>query len=156
MQIDEFEHALKKLCLFFGRKLTDQQMDIWYEKCRFTEFRDFRAGIESAISDERQFPTPNILLGYVDKSRGGRRFEENKKINQEAKRFFDPESSSSRLAKECIAMICQAVEQKGSGMQMVDGMLKLAEKYPHAGFKDQARVLATELLDKEGKLEKSI
>jgi len=62
MQPDEFQFQMRRLMAFYGKKLSGEQLDIWFEKCGNLDAFHFRKAISDVISEERTFPTPSQLI----------------------------------------------------------------------------------------------
>jgi hypothetical protein len=61
MELEQFEYHIRKLSNHFGRKMSDEQIDIWFGKCGNLPEAHFRGAIEEIIDEERSFPTPSIV-----------------------------------------------------------------------------------------------
>ena len=62
MKKSEFTEPFEKLCKWYGKKVTDDQGDIWYEKMKQVPIIAFEPTVENWIDTQRNFPTPQDLL----------------------------------------------------------------------------------------------
>lgn len=61
----EFETVFKRLGNFYNKNLSDAQSEIWFEKLQFLGKEAFSTAVERIIFEEKNFPTPKIVLEYA-------------------------------------------------------------------------------------------
>lgn len=149
MEIEEFEYHLKTLEKFYGRALKDEQKDLWFQKLGWVHAGDFKNGISAVSSEERQFPTPQILLKHIDNARMIRGQKEREIEERQTKSFLYTSKRNPGLSKDCMQLIDLAFKHKHGGVEVAKGMLKLEDKYPDLGFQEQAKGLMEDLLARE-------
>lgn len=97
--IEGFEH----MRFFFRRNIafTERALDIWHDKIKHLHPFDFQAAIESVTSEEKQFPTPDILLRHAEKARERRGAREQSRANDQARQFFDHSDHKPGMGTDC-------------------------------------------------------
>lgn len=71
----EFQTVFKRLGNFYNKNLTDPQSEIWFEKLQFLEREAFETAVERIIFEEKNFPTPKVVLDYAKDYRAKREDE---------------------------------------------------------------------------------
>ena len=121
----EFSRLMRRLTDFFGRKLNEQQMDIWYEHLApFPEDAGER-GIDRVVKEQRSFPALGVVLDAVasqDWTRKGRSGPDmddlppiNEELNKRAGRNLDRLLTGDLTygqACENLAVICDSSQDK--------------------------------------------
>lgn len=156
---DEFGKAMKELSDFYGKKsFSPDAMELWYEKLKWLQPVDFHAAIDEITTKERTFPTPQVVFKYADEVSKRRAERDNAKDREQAKKFFEPESHNSGLARDATAFnVALMGMPKGTVEKFgfeVSGLKALMKKYPNIGFENNYQDAVKRLnaaLEKEGK-----
>lgn len=70
MQLDEFEFEMQKLANFCGRKLSDQQLDIWFQKLGHLNRQALHSAIDRITDRKNTFPTPEEVRETAKEFKG--------------------------------------------------------------------------------------
>lgn len=138
-----FAAGMKSLVDFYGSKHdpSKEAWSMWFKKLSWLHAHDFEVAIEAITSAEKYFPTPQTVLKYADEARARRASREQSQGQQQAERFFEPESHKPRIARDSVRFLNLLLDTpfktKLEKLEFeLSGYRKLHEKYPGAGFQE--------------------
>lgn len=73
MRVEEFRKGMQLLTDFYAKSLGDKASDVWWSKVRNLDYDFFLKAIDEITSNERQMPTPAILLKYAEEAKSLKR-----------------------------------------------------------------------------------
>lgn len=147
----KISQSLKELQDFYGRKLPDSAIVKWAQKLRFIDSRDLQVAVDDVTSNERQFPTPDVVLKYADQAKSNRAFREQQRERDSMKRLFDSGDHNSGLAKECAEFVQMVYRFRPGSREKYEFEIgwcqQMQNNYPHLAneFKLQEREARTRL-----------
>lgn len=78
----DFTPIFKRLGKFFNKNLTQDQEEIWFDKLNFLETEALKSAVERIIFEEKNFPTPKIVLDYARDHRAKKEDEKQEQCEQ--------------------------------------------------------------------------
>jgi hypothetical protein len=154
MQKIIFNEAMATLQTFYGRKLTDEQKDLWFKQLYFLHDLDAKEAARRILAEERLFPTPNVFQKYADQAREYRQSKELQRDSETCKKTFASQRYNKQIAKDCCNLI-QDVLGKKPDVDVIDEMLKLEVKYPKIkGINENGEIVDDSFAYNAGMLEK--
>ena len=139
-----FASGMKTLSDFYsGKAITASGMEIWFQKLKWLDHRDFKASIDEVTTCERGFPTPQVILKYADDAKRRRSDRESKLEKNQASNFFKPEKQNPGIARDSVAFIDALRKFKPGSIEKlefeVSAYKAMIKNYPMLGWEDNYR-----------------
>lgn len=134
MQIEQHFEIMNKLSDFYGKqKLTNPQLESWFEKLKHLDHEVAKEAASEVTSYLRAFPTPNEFLEKSDIARSRVASRALMQDKRHAREFFSPDAHDSSMGKEMVRFISELMSRP-KGMETLRWKLKkyeeFSEKYP--------------------------
>lgn len=140
----DFGQGMRRLSDFYDKKpMPTDGMELWYQKLKWVDRRDFQVAIDDITTCERSFPTPQVVLKYAADARQRRAANEAFREKEEAIAFFNPEKHTPGIAQDSVRLL-EALNKLDPGSIEkaefeVTAYKAMMKKYPTAGWEENYR-----------------